>query len=357
NLSFHASASIAPNDPKAAEQWGLGMIDARAAGGVTTGSPSTIVAVLDTGIDVNSPEFAGRLWVNPNASNRFRTVHGWNFVDNNTNVTDTHGHGTHVAAIIAAAGNDGIGVAGLNWNATIMPLKVLDARGDGSTDKAVSAIYFAVDNGAKVINASWGGDTYSQAMFDALNYANSKGVVFVTAAGNEGVNNDVVTSYPASYRLPNVLSVASVDRYGNLAYDSNHGGGTVDLAAPGVDVLSAIPGGFATYSGTSMATAFVSGTVSLLAGLRPDLSAASLVDRVRSAVKPLPSLAGKTISGGVVDPYEVLKHETPVTITLVAAPTSNRSASTFPRFASYRPVAPMVPTRRPVRWPVRRPLR
>lgn len=359
NLTFQATAgaSVSPNDPKAAEQWGLGLIDASAAWGITTGNASTIVAVLDTGIDTRSPEFSGRLWVNPAASSRSRTVYGWNFADNNTNVTDNNSHGTHVSGIIAAAGDNGNGVAGLNWNATIMPLKVLDANGGGSTDRAVSAIYFAVDNGAKVINASWGGDTFSQSMLDSLNYANAKGVVFVTAAGNEGVNNDVATSYPASYRLPNVLSVASVDRNGNLAVDSNYGGGTVDLAAPGVDIVSTTPGGFATYSGTSMATAFVSGTVSLLAGLRPDLSASQLVDRVRTAVKPLPALAGKTVSGGVVDPYEVLKNETPSPPpTPAVTPTQTRSTFAFPRFAASFPTG-FSPTRRLVRKPARRPVR
>jgi subtilisin family serine protease len=274
-------------------------------------------------------------------------------------VNDDHGHGTHVSGIIAAAGNNGNGIAGLNWNARIMPLKVLDAHGDGSTDKAVSAVYFAVDNGAKVINASWGGDTFSQAMLDALTYANAKGVVFVTAAGNEGANNDASKSYPASYRLPNVLSVASVDRGGQLAFDSNIGATTVDLAAPGVDIVSTVPGGFATYSGTSMATAFVSGTVSLLAGLRPYLNASQLVNRVRTAVKPLPSLSGKTVSGGVVDPYQVIKSETPTPVAPVVTPPPSRPPTLNPRFfRSPTPVSFPSPGRRTIaRRPGRSPIR
>src|SRR5262249_1373996 len=154
----------------------------------------------------------------------------------------------------------------------------------------------------KVINASWGGDVFSQAMLDALNYANAAGAVFVTAAGNEASNNDAVTTYPASYRTPNELVVAAVDRNGNLADFSNWGPNTVDRAAPGVDIVSTVPGGFDTYSGTSMSTPFVSGAVALLAGANPGLNAAQLVARIRATAKPVPALKGLLISPGVVDP-------------------------------------------------------
>ena len=167
-------------------------------------------------------------------------------------------------------GNNGYGIAGVDWNAQIMPLKILGADGGGTTQAAVSAIYFAVNHGARVINASWGGSQYSQAMLDAISYADSKGVVFVTAAGNNGVDNDTnPTNYPANYRLPNELVVAAVDNSGNLASFSDYGAHTVDLGAPGVNIYSSVPHGYATYSGTSMATAFVTGTVALVAGLNP----------------------------------------------------------------------------------------
>lgn len=303
---IRAAAEVVPNDPRYGGQWGPAMVDAPRAWSISTGSASTIVAVLDSGLDTSSGEFAGRLWVNAAASTARRTIYGWNFVNDNGNIQDTYGHGTHVTGILAAKGNNGTGVAGLNWDTRIMPLKVLDGSGNGSTDRAVDAIYFAANNGARVINASWGGDVWNASMRDALNYANGKGVVFVTAAGNDGSNNDVTTTYPASYRTANELVVAAVDRFGNLASYSNYGATTVDLAAPGTDVLSTVPGGYANYTGTSMATPFVSATVALLAARYPSMSAAQLVDRVKATVKPMPGLVGRTITGGVVDAYYAL---------------------------------------------------
>jgi thermitase len=298
-----------PTNPAFGQQWGLNSpgnmdIDAPEAWSVTTGNPSTIVAVIDTGVDLTNPAFAGRLWVNPTASRPRATVFGWNFVSNNGNVQDKNGHGTHVSGILAATGNNGQNVVGVDWHAQIMPLKILDSTGSGSLDAAVSAVYFAADHGARVINASWGSSASDLALADAIRYADQKGVVFVNAAGNDGVNNDIVPTYPGSYRTPNTLVVAATDQNGGLAPFSNYGPQTVDLAAPGVAILSTYPrslGGHATLSGTSMATPFVSGVVSLLAGLHPNWTAEQLVQRVLATTKPLPSLAGKMVTGGIVD--------------------------------------------------------
>lgn len=320
------SGPLAVNDPQALSQWGLGIIDAPYAWAVTTGTPATVVAVLDTGIDLKNPEFAGHLWTNPTANtDGYRgDTHGWNFVNSTGNLQDDNGHGSHVSGILGAQGNNGVGGAGIDWRAQIMPLKVLDSQGNGTEDAAISAIYFAVAHGARVINASWGGDTYSGAMLDALNYANTKGVVFVTAAGNDSANNDAAvtdpqgaTTYPGSYRTPNELVVAAIDPTGRLADFSNYGATTVDLAAPGVGIVSTVPtaidrSGVATYDGTSMATPFVSGTVALLAGLNPGMTADQLVARVRATAKPLPQLNGLLISPGVVDPLNALLNRTPL---------------------------------------------
>jgi subtilisin family serine protease len=314
DASFHTSAAVYPNNPDFTQQWGLNSvndedIDAPEAWSVTTGTPSTIVAVIDTGIDLSNPAFAGRIWTNPDPSGSDGypgDVNGWNFVDNSPYVQDNNGHGTHVAGILAAAGNDGIGVAGVDWNATIMPVKILDAFGNGTTDAAVSGIYYAVQHGAKVINASWGGGPPSPAMASAIAYAGSQGVVFVTAAGNDGTDSDVIPSYPGSYRLPNEIVVAAVDPNGNLASFSDYGARTVDLAAPGVNILSTVPGGFEVLSGTSMATPYVAGVVALLAGQHPDWSAAQLIQGVLATAKPDPSLAGRTITGGIVDAAQAL---------------------------------------------------
>jgi len=300
---------LIPNNADFKLQWGLNDaantdIDAPQAWARTTGSSSIIVAVLDTGIDLSNPAFAGRIWTNPNPSADTAypgDVHGWNFVANDADVQDDNDHGTHVAGILAATGNNGIGVAGVDWNAQIMPLKVLDANGDGTDAEIVSAIDFAVQHGARVINASWGGGPYSQAVADAISYAGSQGVVFVTAADNNGTNDDTAPFYPASYDLPNEIAVAAVNQAGGLASFSNFGVHSVALAAPGVNILSTVPGGYAYMTGTSMATPYVSGVVALVAGLHPSDTAAQLVQQVLSTTKPLASLAGKTATGGIVD--------------------------------------------------------
>lgn len=318
--TIHAEAvSGLPNDPANNQLWGLSNpnnvdIDAPEAWGVTLGNPSTIVAVVDTGIDLNNPDFAGKIWTNPNndaAQGYPNDVHGWNFITNTPNVQDNDGHGTHVSAVIAAIPNNGYGVAGVDPLAQIMPLKFLDANGNGSTDNAVSAIYYAVQHGAKVINASWGGVESTQPLNDAIAFANAHNVVFVTAAGNDGTNNDLIPSYPSSFRQPNELSVAAVDRNGRLPSFSNFGPGTVDIAAPGVSIVSDVPtfidpSGLQILSGTSMSTAYVSGVAALVAGMNPSLTASQIVQRIDATAKPLSSLAGKVISGGIVDAYNAV---------------------------------------------------
>ncbi len=312
-VHYDSVPAILPNDPFLGQQWALNTIDAPEAWALSTGSSSTIVAVLDTGLDVNNPDFAGRLWTNPtvNSDGFLGDLHGYNFVSNNGNIQDDNGHGTHVTGILAATGNNGVGVAGVDWGTQIMPLKVLDSNGNGSTDAAVSAIYFAVQHGAKVINASWGGDVFSATMLAALNYADQNGVVFVTASGNESSNNDQITTYPASYRTPNELVVAAIDPNGSLANYSNFGPTTVDIAAPGTNVLSTVlDDQYQDYTGTSMSTPFVSGTVALLAGMHPTFTVTQLIDEVKATAKPDPALTGLVSSGGIVDPYFALANIT-----------------------------------------------
>ncbi len=316
NSMLHIDATV-PNDPGYSRQWGLDStnnvdVDAPQAWDTTTGNSSTIVAVIDSGIDLSHPEFAGRIWTNAGEVNGVagadndgdgfaNDIHGWNFLSNTSNISDDNGHGTHVAGILGATGNNATGVAGVNWKAQIMPLKFIGADGNGSVDDAIRAIYYAVNHGARVINASWGGGDRVQALTDAISFAGSRNVVFVTAAGNESVNNAVQKSYPADDRLPNAISVAAVDNTGKLASFSNFGSTTVDIAAPGVNIRSTVPGGYATYSGTSMSAPYVSGVVSLLVGLHPEYTAKQLVQRVLNTAKPLAGLKGKVITGGIVD--------------------------------------------------------
>ncbi len=319
NTVIKSEAAVVPNEATFPYSWGLNNsndvdIDAPDAWGVTTGNFYTIVAVLDTGIDLTNQDFAGHIWTNPYndaASGYPNDVHGWNFVANTNNVNDNNGHGTFVSSILGAVGNNTTGVAGVAWNVQIMPVKFLDSNGVGTTDRAVSAIYYAVNHGARVINASWGGIDFTQPLRDAITYANAHNTVFVTAAGNNGTNNDVTASYPASLRLPNELSVASVDINGNLPYFSNYGSQTVDLAAPGVSILGDYPTAFSAtgttvLSGTSMSTAYVSGVAALVASVHPEYTAAQIVQRIDATVKPLPALAGKVITGGIVDAYRAI---------------------------------------------------
>jgi thermitase len=337
-----------PNDPQFNQQWGLNGpsdvdIDAPEAWTVTTGSPSTIVAIIDSGVDLRNPDLVGRFWVNPAASRRGKPVYGWNFVGDNGNVQDDFGHGTHVAGIVGASADNRKGIVGVDWHARIMPLKILAADGSGSLENAVAAIRFAVDNGARVINASWGSDVPDADLYNAIAYADQKGVVFVTAAGNDGIDGDAHPTYPAAYHLPNVLVVAAIDPSGNLASFSNYGRKSVDLAAPGVSIYSTYPPRrYGLLSGTSMAVPYVTGVVSLLVGLHPDWTAEQIVQQVLATVKPLPSLAGKTATGGIVDAAQALgvagsgphgdRYLTPSSTT--RKPVSTRPIATFRRPAA-----------------------
>ena len=305
-------ADVIPDDPRFPEQWGLSNpsgdgvdIDAPKAWSISTGgNSSTIVAVIDSGIDLSHPDLAGQLWTDPATG-----LHGWNFVADSPDIQDTEGHGTHVAGIIAAAGNNGVGVAGVDWGAKLMILKTLDRDGSGSTDAAVDAIHYAVDHGARVINASWDGAQYDPALADAVNYAGSHNVVVVVAAGNSSANDDAVPDYPASLRAPDEIAVAAVDQSGDLAGFSNYGPRTVAIAAPGVDILSTyLHGGDAVLSGTSMATPFVTGVVALVAAVHPGDTAAQLVRAVLATARPEPELAGLVATGGIVDAAAALTY-------------------------------------------------
>jgi subtilisin family serine protease len=309
----------APNDPRFSSQWGLDNptgLDVRAleAWDVTTGSPNVVVAVIDSGVDVTHPDLAGKIWTNPKevAGNRLDDdrngkvddAQGWNFVSGSNSLRDDDGHGTHVAGIIAAASNNATGGSGIAPGVRIMPLKFLNWAGSGQISDAVSAIYYAVDNGARVINASWAGPDFSQSLQDAIGYARSRNVVFVAAAGNDSVNIDARPAYPANYRLPNMLVVAAIDRTGAVSSFSNWGARTVDIAAPGSDIVSTIPGGrYSSYSGTSMATPFVSGVAALVLSRTPTLTADQVVNRIRGTAAPLSTLSGRVMSGGALDAY------------------------------------------------------
>jgi subtilisin family serine protease len=228
---------------------------------------------------------------------------GWNFVASNNNPLDDNGHGTHVAGIIGAVGNNGIGIAGVDWNTQIMALKALDSTGTGNDVEATLAIDYAVAHGAKVINASWGEAGIDPVLATAIQYADSMGVIIVAAAGNSSANDSTTAYSPASYSAtyPNVITVAATDSGGNLASWSNYGVGTVQLAAPGANILSTFDGSYAFLSGTSMAAPFVTGTVALVEAAHPAWSMSQVVDAVLDHTTPDPALAGLVTTGGIVN--------------------------------------------------------
>ena len=291
-----------PNDPSFAQQWALQNngqtgstpatgIDAEAAWNLATGSRSVVVAVIDTGVDYTDPDLAANIWTNPYAGQDGFSgdLHGYNFVADNGNAMDDNGHGTHVAGIIGASGNNGQGVSGVDWSVSIMALKFMDSSGLGYTSDAIRAINYVTmlrtryGVNVRVTNMSWDGGSDDPALSSAISAAGNAGILFVTAAGNNGTDNDTTPEYPADIRLPNVISVAATDQNDQLASFSDYGPTSVDLAAPGVSILSTLPDGkYACLSGTSMATPFVSGVAALAWSLDPSATVA----QVRSAISP-----------------------------------------------------------------------
>jgi subtilisin family serine protease len=306
--------TVVPNDPLLSYEWDMSAIGAPEAWDVTTGSAQVTVGVVDTGIDATHPDLAPNLWTNPGESGggretngldddgngRIDDVHGWDFVDHDAQPQDGNGHGTHVSGTIAARGNDATGVAGLNWSSAIMPLRVLGDDGSGYVSDAITAYTYAARNGARVVNASLGGPSFSRAERDAI--AAAPNTLFVVAAGNDGADNDVTPEYPCDYDLANVVCVAASDHDDTLASFSNYGSANVDLAAPGVDIASTWPGGrYALLDGTSMATPHVTGAAALVLAHDGTLGVAGLRAALLSSVHPVAALAGRVATGGRLD--------------------------------------------------------
>ena len=266
-------------------------IDAKEAWAFSTGSHNVVVGVIDTGVDFGHPDLAPNMWINPgedcpgcrangiddDGNGYPDDWRGWDFVNNDNNPFDDAGHGTHVAGTIGAAGNNGIGISGVNWNVSIMALKFLSASGTGSTADAVSAILYASAEGAVVTNNSWGGEDYSQALRDAVAAADASGSLFVAAAGNSFADTDAEPNYPSSFDLANVVSVEATDSFDGRAWFSNYGRRTVDLGAPGTSIYSTWPGNSYRYeSGTSMAAPHVSGAAALAKAAVPEATGVGL---------------------------------------------------------------------------------
>src|SRR5712691_8380585 len=303
---YDVQADQSPSDPMYNQLWGMPDIQADQAWDFTTGTASVVVGVVDTGVDYTHPDLAANIWTNDGTVNRCPAgTHGYNVLLKSCDPMDDHNHGTHVSGTIGAVGNNGLGVVGVNWNTRIMGLKFLSASGSGTISGAVKAIDWALKAKAagvnlRVLSNSWGGGGYSQALAAEIDKAGADDL-FVAAAGNAARSNDTTPFYPCSYHAANEICVAAIDKNDNLAYFSNYGVNSVDLAAPGTNVLSTvIGGGYATFSGTSMATPHVSGAAALILSTGYQ-SVSTLKSTILDAVDPVASLAGRVTTGGRLD--------------------------------------------------------
>lgn len=290
NATYHAF-DVVPNDPKFGSLWGMNRIEAPKAWDIHKGSSNVVVGVIDTGIDYNHEDLRDNYWRNPGETGFANGIdkstngidddnngyiddfRGWDFANNDNDPIDDQGHGTHCAGTIAARGNNGVGVAGVSWNAKVVGIKFLTKSGSGTLAGALSSIEYGSKIGVDVLSNSWGGGGFSAEMKLAIERAMEKDILFVAAAGNESNDNSAKPAYPASYGVANVISVAATLPDDKRAYFSNYGPSSVHIAAPGDNIYSTAPNnGYRYLSGTSMATPHVSGAAALLLSYRPGLT-------------------------------------------------------------------------------------
>jgi len=314
-----------PNDPRFGDLYGMNKIQAPAAWDRTTGSSNVVVAVIDLGVDYNHEDLNVNMWRNPGETGRdslggdkttngvdddangyIDDLYGVDTINHDSDPMDDAGHGTHVAGTIGAVGNNGQGVTGVNWAVRIMAIKSHDAAGNGTSASVVEAFQYAVimrqrGINVRVSNSSWGGapeaPAYDQALKDAIDAAGNAGILNVCAAGNSNNNNDSNPFYPASYDSPSILAVAASDQSDNRASFSSYGVTAVDLAAPGVGILSTYRGSYAFLSGTSMATPHAAGAAALLASYNPSIPMAQLKSALMNNADVLPQWSGLTMTG------------------------------------------------------------
>ncbi|MEN3330548.1 MAG: hypothetical protein V7638_5355 [Acidobacteriota bacterium] len=324
---------ILPQDPQFNDQWALANsgqrggkqgadISATIAWATTTGSEKVVVAVLDSGVDYTHEDLIQNMWMRPASmapyhDNELGTIddeNGFDAIDTTGDPMDQNGHGTHCAGIIGAEGENNIGIAGVNWKVKIMPLKFMNAGGFGTTKDAIEAINYVIDRkkagvNVRIISASWGSTQRSRALEDAIRKAYENDILFVAAAGNSTVNNDRTPHFPSSYNVPNVVSVAALDRHDELAKFSNWGVKSVAIAAPGVDILSTWLGdAYEEKSGTSMATPVVSGVAALILAEHPRISVDDLKKKLLASTDPIVALKGKTVTGGRINAAKALQN-------------------------------------------------
>jgi len=321
-----------PDDEEFSACWGLhnegqtfgspdADIDAPEAWDLRTGAPGVIVAIIDTGVYYGHEDLAGNMWHNPaeipgngvddDGNGFIDDYYGYNFCSlgdgRGSDPMDAHGHGTHLAGIIGAVGNNGKGVCGVAWDIQIMALRFMDSSGMGYESDAAAAVDYAVMMGAQVLNNSYGGPDYSEPLLASIQAAYAAGVMFVAAAGNEGMDNDVIPSYPCNYDVPNIISVAATDNMDQITWFSNYGVTTVDVGAPGDGIYStSIDGSYLFMSGTSMSAPYVSGVSAMVKAHEPGLTFEEWRNRVIWTGDPQETLEGMTVTGLRVNLYNAL---------------------------------------------------
>ncbi len=344
--------SVIPNDPNFNQLWGMrntGQMvnsdpgvagaDTRSteAWGVRTGDANFVVAIIDSGTNLSHPDLAANLWTNSgeiagngvddDLNGYVDDTKGWDFFGHDNNPSDG-GHGTHTAGIVGAVGNNGIGVTGVAWSCKLMVLRFIGPTG-GFTSDAILAIQYAVRKNVRVSNNSWGGSSFSNSLHDAIHEAADSNHLFVTSAGNSGLNNDVTPYYPAAYNSSNIISVASTDNNDARAASSNYGYISCDLGAPGVNIYSTYGSSYSFMSGTSMASPHVAGTAALVFIQNPSWSYLEVKARILATVRPIPSLQGAWQSGGILNTAAALGVAAPppntAPVVTITAPTANGS--------------------------------
>jgi subtilisin family serine protease len=289
-------------------------IDAPSAWATRTGCAK--VAILDTGIDTDHPDLAPNVYKSSDKPNNNKDddkngyvddTYGWNVINGKGSGEDDNGHGTHVSGIVAGRGNNANGSAGICWSAQLVAVKFMNSKGKGSTSDAIDGIDYAVKNGAKIVNCSFGSSSKSSALHDAVDYAQDHNVLLVVAAGNDSENIDKNPIYPASYTDSNILAVAASTDEDTLADFSNYGSEGVDVAAPGDEIFSTyLGGGYKYLSGTSMAAPYAAGTAALLRKQEPDATYGNLRYAIRHKVDKPPALAGKVAYDGRLNVQKAL---------------------------------------------------
>jgi subtilisin family serine protease len=307
--------TVTPNDTLFSQQWGLQNIHMPEAWDIEKGEKNIIIAFADSGIDYMHEDLMNNLWrntgeicnngIDDDSDGYIDNCYGINAITGSGDPMDDEGHGTHVSGIAGAEGNNSLGISGVNWEVSLMVLKFIGTEGTGTEADLIETIEFAMQRGVRVFNMSFGGYEYSE--FEKQAIENASNILFIAAAGNETINNDVQPLYPASYDLPNIISVAASNESDQLLYFSNYGKNTVHVAAPGSSILSTVPGNtYKNLSGTSMATSFVSGLAGLILSKSPTVSLSKLKDQILRTVDVNTNLQGKTLTGGRINAYRAL---------------------------------------------------